>query len=283
MTPPKHLWSGEWRAESAAAAQDLARRRGQPPEPGAPDAPAQRPEPPVNPAPPVTPAPRPVAAPRSASASLFAPPPPTAPLPASAPPPRPAPPPAALAPPRAAFVPPRPSVAEPSRRRRLPPYGTPEPRPRRPSALTGARARLRAALARPRTRRIGLITALAALLIAAGAYGVSSVLGSGSTAPAAAPASGGAPAAWLGMEIQALPFGGVVVVTVAPGSPAEQAGLEPGDEFVQINGRPINSPADISAAISGLQPGDQIQIEISRGSAFFTTQATLAAQPSSSP
>ncbi len=85
------------------------------------------------------------------------------------------------------------------------------------------------------------------------------------------------------MQIQGTAPGGVVIVTVAPGSSGEQAGLEPGDEFVSINGRPVNTPADITAVTAGLRAGDQIQIEISRGSTFYSTLATLPAQPSPSP
>ena len=120
-------------------------------------------------------------------------------------------------------------------------------------------------------------------MIAGAAYGLSSVLGSGGNAASTGPPAGSPPVAWLGARILGLPLGGVVIETIAPGSPAEQAGLEPGDEFVQINRRPVNAPADINAALAGLQPGDQVQIEISRGSTFYTTQATLAARPSPSP
>jgi S1-C subfamily serine protease len=85
------------------------------------------------------------------------------------------------------------------------------------------------------------------------------------------------------MQVQTLPPGVVVVETVAPGSPADLAGLEPGDQIVAINNQRIDGTGDIRAAISGLAPGDLVQIEISRGSTLFTTQATLAAPPSGSP
>jgi hypothetical protein len=41
MTSPKHLWSGDWRADSAAAAEELAARRAA----GRPDVPEPEPEP----------------------------------------------------------------------------------------------------------------------------------------------------------------------------------------------------------------------------------------------
>src|SRR5947209_10546809 len=68
MTSPKHLWSGDWEAESAAAARERARRRGQGGEPVAAEAPPPpRADPPRQPRPesprqarPEPPAPRPV-------------------------------------------------------------------------------------------------------------------------------------------------------------------------------------------------------------------------------
>jgi hypothetical protein len=86
-------------------------------------------------------------------------------------------------------------------------------------------------------------------------------------------------AAWLGVDIDTLPFGGVVVVFVEPGSPAAAAGAEPGDVITRIDNHPIYSTADLHAALASLHPGDRVQISISRGSTLLTAQATLAARP----
>jgi S1-C subfamily serine protease len=130
--------------------------------------------------------------------------------------------------------------------------------------------------------------ALAAVfVVAAAAYGLTRVVGSSS--PGAPPsvstaANGpGGPVEWLGMQVEGIPPGTVVVATVAPGSAGELAGLEPGDVIVSVNGRAINSTSDIGAAIGGLHPGDGVDVEVSRGSTQFATRATLTAPPSSHP
>lgn len=145
----------------------------------------------------------------------------------------------------------------------------------------------------------------AALLLAAGAYGLTALLGSsGPRASATAGGSFGPPAAtagpsvspasttpsrpsrpvrWLGMQIETLPPGAAVIETVGPRSAGELAGLEPGDVIVEINNRPIHDAGEIDAAIRGLRAGDLVALQISRGSTLFSTQATLAAPPSVHP
>ncbi len=243
MSPPKHLWSGDWREESAKAAQELARRRGQPRE-----------------------------------QDQASPPPPRA---AFVPPPRAA----IVSPPRDAARPPSPAAAGPRPKPGPPPQTQTPPGPRRPSAVARALAHVRSAVTRPQTLRVGLILVVLAALVAGGAYGVSALINSGATPSSSAPASvtENGPVSWMGMQIEGSQPLGVVIVTVAPGSAGQLAGLEPGDQFVQIDGHPINAPGDITAAVAGLQPGDPIQIEISRGSTFYSTQATLPAQPAPSP
>jgi membrane-associated protease RseP (regulator of RpoE activity) len=54
MTSPKHLWSGDWRADSAAAAEELAARRAA----GRPDVPEPEPDPEAQRAAPRAPEPR---------------------------------------------------------------------------------------------------------------------------------------------------------------------------------------------------------------------------------
>jgi len=63
---------------------------------------------------------------------------------------------------------------------------------------------------------------------------------------------------------------GVVVVDVAPGSTAEQAGVMPGDLILQINRRPIENLADYRAVLSDLDEDARILLLINRqGKTFF--------------
>jgi S1-C subfamily serine protease len=202
MSGPKHLWSGDWEQESAAASKELAGRRVKPAEP----------EPTVAPA-----------APRR------------------------------------------------RRRRRMP------------------------ALRRPRVRRGAVAGFAGVLVLAAVALGLTSLLGSSRT-PASTTA-GGAPLSvapttasttprpinWLGMEIETVSPGAVVVETVRLGSAGDRAGVEPGDAIIEINNRRINETSDIASAIRGLHAGDVVNMQVANGSAVFGTQATLAAPPSAYP
>jgi hypothetical protein len=54
--------------------------------------------------------------------------------------------------------------------------------------------------------------------------------------------------------------GGVFVQGVAPGSPAEKAGMQNGDVIVSVNGRPVASDKDLVAAISGLKVGTSVNV-----------------------
>lgn len=85
------------------------------------------------------------------------------------------------------------------------------------------------------------------------------------------------------MQIETVPPGAAVIETVRLGSPGELAGLSPGDVIVEVNHHSINGTGDIGAAISGLQAGDQVELQISHGSALYRTVATLAAPPSPHP
>jgi S1-C subfamily serine protease len=87
---------------------------------------------------------------------------------------------------------------------------------------------------------------------------------------------------------------GALVQDVAPGSPAAHAGLQAGqtqisgqfvaggDLIVGIDGKPIATPDDISAAIAGKQPGDKVTIEYYRGRAKRTATVTLGNRPNTS-
>ena len=69
---------------------------------------------------------------------------------------------------------------------------------------------------------------------------------------------------------------GAAVSRVEAGSPAEKAGLEPGDVIVAVNGQEIkNGSSQIRTAIGLLQIGDTADITVMRGDERLTLQATI--------
>ncbi len=68
---------------------------------------------------------------------------------------------------------------------------------------------------------------------------------------------------------------GVLVVQVQSGSPAEDAGLQPGDVILSANGRPVRSAGDIAAATQGLKTGDTLSLVIYRDKARTLVSVTM--------
>ena len=73
-----------------------------------------------------------------------------------------------------------------------------------------------------------------------------------------------------------------VVLTVAPGSPAEKAGLKPNDLIETLQGRRIRTNDDVLDIISKMWPGDVLDIGFTRRM-NIRAQAPLAAVPSATP
>ena len=90
------------------------------------------------------------------------------------------------------------------------------------------------------------------------------------------PAAGGA---WLGVEMRSRTVGEALIDTVVPGSPADAAGLLPGDVILGIDNTSVTSSADVTVVLSRLRPGQVVPVSASRGTAGFTAQVTLAARP----
>lgn len=66
-----------------------------------------------------------------------------------------------------------------------------------------------------------------------------------------------------------------VVVEVQPGSPAEAAGIAPGDRIVALAGRHVDDAADLVRLV-GLYPGRTVSVEIERGGQRIRREVTLA-------
>ena len=95
---------------------------------------------------------------------------------------------------------------------------------------------------------------------------------------------------WLGATIQdvtpalAQGFGldkaeGVAISDVAPGSPAAQAGLKPGDVVLSMKGEPVASSADLRLRVSEAGPGASVPMTVRRGNSTLDITAKLGELP----
>ncbi|MDQ6727011.1 MAG: trypsin-like peptidase domain-containing protein [Actinomycetota bacterium] len=88
------------------------------------------------------------------------------------------------------------------------------------------------------------------------------------------------PRAYLGVSTLAVDgTAGATVTDVSPGSPAAQAGLQPGDVITAIDATAVTSPDTLSTAIGAHKPGDRVTVSIQRGTAKRSTQIALGTRP----
>jgi serine protease Do len=111
--------------------------------------------------------------------------------------------------------------------------------------------------------------------------------------------AGGIERGFLGITFQALDrdladyFGvpdatGVVVNSVAPGSPAEAGGLEPRDIITRFDGVPVEAEAEedlgnFQRQVASLQPGRKVRVGILRAGVASETEIALGTQPKLDP
>ena len=74
---------------------------------------------------------------------------------------------------------------------------------------------------------------------------------------------------------------GALVRSVMPDSPAEKAGLEPGDLILKLNDQPINDPTGLQGAVEQLAVGKTYPLLISRNGKQQTLSLTIAEMPKS--
>ena len=72
---------------------------------------------------------------------------------------------------------------------------------------------------------------------------------------------------------------GMRVRSVYPASPAEEAGLEPGDVVVGLNGRPVESREDFDTLLSSVAPGGAVKLDVLRAGKSRAVSLTAARAP----
>ena len=68
---------------------------------------------------------------------------------------------------------------------------------------------------------------------------------------------------------------GVGVVEVTPGGAADQAGIQPGDVIVSVDGKDTPSTEALGTVLAELKPGQKVPVVVTRGGAQQTVQVTL--------
>jgi pimeloyl-ACP methyl ester carboxylesterase len=83
---------------------------------------------------------------------------------------------------------------------------------------------------------------------------------------------------YLGLDLEGppVPGGGVRIQSVRAGSPAERAGLGPGDVVVVVVGRPVSEPGDVAHATRGAT-GDAVSMVVARDG--VTREVHISAEP----
>jgi serine protease DegS len=94
---------------------------------------------------------------------------------------------------------------------------------------------------------------------------------------------------WVGFDVAnideasaraaGLARGGVAIVRLYQGSPAQQAGLQPGDLITSIGGRPPASAQEVQVRIAASQPGTALLIGVQRGEQQADAQLQVLEQP----
>jgi S1-C subfamily serine protease len=86
--------------------------------------------------------------------------------------------------------------------------------------------------------------------------------------------------AYLGVSTAADQTGeGAVVMTIAQGGPAAGTDLRPGDRIVDLGGRAIKEPGDLSTAVLDHKPGDHVKLTVERNGDRRTIDVQLGTRP----
>jgi len=95
---------------------------------------------------------------------------------------------------------------------------------------------------------------------------------------------------WVGVELQEITAelaesfklgagAGVLVAGVQRGSPADRAGIKPGDIVVTVDGKQVRDPDSMRNLIVALAPGKQATLKLKRGQAALEVQVQVGKRP----
>ncbi len=86
--------------------------------------------------------------------------------------------------------------------------------------------------------------------------------------------------AYLGVELGQGANGGVPLAQVLGGGPAARAGLQQGDVITAIAGKHVSTPDAVRAAVDARNPGEHVQVQVTRNGQTKTFTVTLGTRPS---
>jgi S1-C subfamily serine protease len=102
--------------------------------------------------------------------------------------------------------------------------------------------------------------------------------------------SGGVTRGWIGVEVQEITpelaesfrlptTEGALIAGVMRGSPADKAGIRPGDVLLAIDGRKVKDAENMLELIAGLEPGQPGRVTLRRDGKEVDVQAMIGKRP----
>ncbi|HYA09298.1 MAG TPA: trypsin-like peptidase domain-containing protein [Gaiellaceae bacterium] len=86
--------------------------------------------------------------------------------------------------------------------------------------------------------------------------------------------------AYMGIHVGDAANGGAKIASVQSGSPAAAAGLQAGDVITALDGKPITSADDLTAAVAAHAPKDKVTLTVTRNGKSISVDVTLGVRPS---
>ena len=95
---------------------------------------------------------------------------------------------------------------------------------------------------------------------------------------------------WIGVEAQEITpelaesfrlstTTGALIAGVLKGSPADRAGVKPGDILISIDGRPVSDPTAMLNIVASLTPGRRASVKIRREQKDVDLQVEVGKRP----